>query len=152
MKRKSLQGDTCAVARSLDVIGDWWSLLIIRDALGGIRRFSEFQRNLGLAKNILSARLKGMVEQGIMTVEAASDGSAYQEYVLTEKGKALMPVLAALSQWGGEHMFDPGEIGSVLLDVKNRRPLRKIEMLSEDGHALRPEDVVLSSRVIHAAK
>lgn len=152
MKRKSLQGDTCAVARSLDVIGDWWSLLIIRDALGGIRRFSEFQRNLGLAKNILSTRLKGMVEQGIMTVEAASDGSAYQEYVLTEKGKALMPVLAALSQWGGEHMFDPGEIGSVLLDVKNRRPLRKIEMVSEDGRVLRPEDVVLSSRVMHAVK
>jgi DNA-binding HxlR family transcriptional regulator len=152
MKRKSLEGNTCAVARSLDVIGDWWSLLIIRDALGGIRRFSEFQRNLGLAKNILSTRLKGMVDQGIMTVEAASDGSAYREYVLTEKGKALMPVLAALSQWGREHMFEPGEMGSVLLDVKNRRPLRKIELVSEDGRALQPEDVVLSARVIHPAK
>lgn len=152
MKRKSLEGNTCAVARSLDVIGDWWSLLIIRDALGGIRRFSEFQRNLGLAKNILSTRLKSMVEQGIMTVEAASDGSAYREYVLTEKGKALMPVLAALSQWGREHMFESGEIGSVLLDVKHRRPLRRIELLSEDGRVLQPEEVVLATRAVHAAK
>lgn len=152
MKRKSLEGNTCAVARSLDVIGDWWSLLIIRDALGGIRRFSEFQRNLGLAKNILSTRLKSMVEQGIMMVEAASDGSAYREYVLTEKGKALMPVLAALSQWGREHMFESGEIGSVLLDVKHRRPLRRIELLSEDGRVLQPEEVVLATRAVHAAK
>lgn len=152
MKRKSLEDSTCAVARSLDVIGDWWSLLIIRDALGGIRRFSEFQRNLGLAKNILSTRLKRMVEEGIMRTEAASDGSAYQEYVLTEKGKALMPVLAALSQWGGDHMFKAGESGSVLLDVKNRRPIRRIELVSDDGRVLQPEEVMLSTRVMQPRK
>lgn len=65
MKRKSLQGNACPVARTLDLIGDWWSLLIIRDALDGIRRFNDFQKSLDIAKNMLSARLKGLVEQGI---------------------------------------------------------------------------------------
>lgn len=64
MKRKSLHGNACPVARTLDLIGDWWSLLIIRDALEGIRRFSDFQKNLDIAKNMLSARLKSLVEQG----------------------------------------------------------------------------------------
>lgn len=150
MKRKSLEGNVCSIARSLDIIGDWWSLLIIRDALGGLRRFGEFQRSLGMAKNILSTRLKAMVEQGIMTVEAASDGSAYQEYVLTEKGRALMPVLVALGQWGADYMFKPGEYGSVILDVKKRRPLRKLELKAEDGRILNAEDIVVTQRVIHA--
>ena len=146
MKRKSMEGNICPIARSLDIVGDWWSLLIIRDAMNGLRRFSEFQRNLGMAKNILSTRLKTLVEQGIMTIEPASDGSAYQEYVLTEKGKALLPVLAALGQWGAEHLFDSGEYCSVLLDARNKRPLRKMEMLSEDGRTLRNEDVTVSQR------
>jgi DNA-binding HxlR family transcriptional regulator len=144
MKRKSLEGNVCSIARSLDIIGDWWSLLIIRDALGGLRRFGEFQRSLGMAKNILSTRLKAMVEQGIMTVEAASDGSAYQEYVLTEKGKALMPVLVALAQWGADHMFQSGEYGSIVIDVKKRRPVRKLELKAEDGRILAIDDVIVT--------
>lgn len=148
MKRKSMEDSICSVARSLDIIGDWWSLLIIRDALGGLRRFGEFQRSLGMAKNILSTRLKAMVEQGIMTVEAASDGSAYQEYVLTEKGRSLMPVLVALSQWGADHMYQPGEYGSVLLDAAKKRPLRKLEITAEDGRVLGVDDIVFTQRVI----
>ena len=76
MKRKSLQGDLCPIARTLDAIGDWWSLLIIRDALIGARRFSQFQKNLGVAKNILTVRLRSLVSQGILEVQQASDGSA----------------------------------------------------------------------------
>ncbi|MFX8246820.1 helix-turn-helix domain-containing protein, partial [Acinetobacter baumannii] len=66
MKRKSLEGDVCPIARTLDAIGDWWSLLIIRDALMGTRRFSQFQKNLGVAKNILTVRLRSLVTQGIL--------------------------------------------------------------------------------------
>jgi DNA-binding HxlR family transcriptional regulator len=66
MKRKSFEGDLCAIARALDLIGDWWTLLIIRDAVAGIGRFSEFQRNLGIPKNMLSGRLKSMKEQGLL--------------------------------------------------------------------------------------
>ncbi len=95
MKRKSLQGDLCPIARTLDAIGDWWSLLIIRDALIGARRFSQFQKNLGVAKNILTVRLHSLVSQGILEVQPASDGSAYQDYVPTAKARALFPVLVA---------------------------------------------------------
>ncbi|WLH37883.1 helix-turn-helix domain-containing protein [Pseudomonas sp. FP2196] len=141
MKRKSLEGNACPVARTLDLIGDWWSLLIIRDALDGIRRFSDFQKNLDIAKNMLSARLKALVEQGILQTELAADGGAYKEYVLTERGKALQTVIVALSQWGGEFMYAPGERGSVMVDVKHRQPIRKLELISADGRILAPQDV-----------
>src|ERR1700758_1060688 len=86
VKRTTHSDSLCGVARPLDAIGDWWSLLIVRDAFDGARRFGEFQRSLGLAKNILSVRLRNLVTHGILKMEPASDGSAYQEYVLTEKG------------------------------------------------------------------
>lgn len=100
MKRKSLEDALCPVARTLDVIGDWWSLLIVRDAFDGMRRFSEFQKGLGMAKNILSSRLRTLVAHGILEIAPASDGSAYQEYILTDKGRALFPVIVGLRQWG----------------------------------------------------
>jgi DNA-binding HxlR family transcriptional regulator len=105
VKRTRLEESTCPVARSLDIIGDWWSLLIVRDALRGVKRFGEFQKSLGIAKNMLTARLKLLVEEGILTLQPASDGSAWQEYVLTDKGRALQTVLVALSQWGNEFLF-----------------------------------------------
>jgi DNA-binding HxlR family transcriptional regulator len=112
VKRTRLENSCCPIARSLDVIGDWWSLLIVRDALRGVRRFSEFQKNLGIAKNMLAGRLKMLVDEGILRLQPASDGSAWQEYVLTDKGRALQTVLVALSQWADDYLFDP----------TNRRP------------------------------
>src|SRR5476649_2591507 len=124
MKRTSMEGQICSVARSLDVIGDWWSLLIVRDALAGLRRFGEFQRSLGAAKNILTTRLRTLVAQGILETAPASDGSAYQEYRLTEKGRALVPVLIALSQWSSAYVFQEGEACVVPTDKKHLRPLQ----------------------------
>jgi DNA-binding HxlR family transcriptional regulator len=112
LRRKSFAHDGCPIRRSLDVVGDWWSLLIVRDAFAGVRRFSDFQRSLGSARNILTTRLKDLVAQGILTTEPASDGSAYQEYVLTEKGKALLPVMSALAQWGKTYLYRDGEAQS----------------------------------------
>src|SRR5260370_14460718 len=105
MRHKSFKAHLCPVARSLDTIGEWWSLLIVRDALTGTRRFSDFQKRLGLAKNVLSARLKKLVACGIMEQVPASDGSAYREYALTPKGRELFPVIVALRQWGESHLF-----------------------------------------------
>src|SRR5437868_5594932 len=79
VKRTSFAGDGCPIARSLEALGDWWSLLIIREALIGTRRFGEFQKKLGLAKNILTVRLHALVDHGILATAPASDGSAYQE-------------------------------------------------------------------------
>src|SRR6266404_4120545 len=75
MRHKSFKADACPVARSLDAIGEWWSLLIVRDALGGIRRFSDFQKSLGLAKNVLSTRLKKLVACGILEQVPASESA-----------------------------------------------------------------------------
>ena len=143
MKRKSLQGDMCPIARALDVIGDWWSLLIVRDAMMGTRRFSAFQKNLGVAKNILTVRLRALVAQGILEARPAADGSAYQDYVLTPKGRGLFPVLVALRQWGEEFSFKPNEDFSMLLDKKAGRPLRKLEIRAEDGRVLDQKDTMV---------
>src|ERR1051326_2908722 len=96
-------GPTCPVPRTVDIVGDKWSLMIIRDAFDGIRRFSQFQQNLGIAKNILAARLRDLVDAGILLPVPASDGSRYQEYALTEKGEALFDLIISLRQWGEEH-------------------------------------------------
>jgi len=136
VKRKSLQGSVSAVARALDVIGDWWSLLIIYEAIAGPKRFGEFERNLGVAKNILATRLKALLAEGIVEVSPASDGSVYQEYVITRKGRALLPTLVALAQWSCEYLFDRREVRLVPLDAKRCRPLKKLVLHSEDEQLL----------------
>ncbi|WP_313084477.1 helix-turn-helix domain-containing protein [Atlantibacter sp.] len=141
MKRTRMANTTCPVARSLDIIGDWWSLLIVRDALRGITRFGEFQKSLGIAKNMLTVRLKQMVDEEILRLQPASDGSAWQEYVLTDKGRALQTVLAALSQWGNDFLFDAGDAATVLVDSTHRKPLRRLELIAEDGRKLEPNEV-----------
>ncbi len=142
VKRTSMESAECPVARSLDAIGDGWSLLIVRDAFDGLRRFGEFQRNLGMAKNILSTRLRTLVAHGIFDLVPASDGSAYQEYVLTEKGKGLFPLIIGLRQWGEAFFFEPGEAHSRVVDREHGRPVRTLELRAEDGRLLGPEDCV----------
>jgi len=143
VKRTSFETAECPIARSLDVIGDGWSLLIIRDGLAGKRRFSEFQKSLGTAKNILAARLRMLVAQGIFELKAAADGSPHQEYVLTDKGKDLFPVMVALRQWADVHLFEPGEICTRLVDRKNGRPLQRFELRADDGRLLERQDIAM---------
>ncbi|MCY1047342.1 helix-turn-helix domain-containing protein [Corallococcus sp. bb12-1] len=140
MKRTSMEGVACPVARSLDVIGDWWSMLIVRDAQLGLRRFGEFQKSLGVAKNILSQRLRHLVAHGILEVQPASDGSAWQEYVLTEKGQRLFPILVALGEWGREHCFQEGEVRTELRDKAHGLPLKPLEVRAADGRLLTSQD------------
>lgn len=144
MKRKSLQGDMCPIARSLDVIGDWWSLLIVRDALIGARRFSQFQKNLGVAKNILTVRLRTLVAEGILEMKPASDGGAYQDYIPTAKARGLFPVLVALRQWGEEFVIQPGENFSTLVDRKDGLPLRKLQIRAHDGRLIEQGDTKIA--------
>lgn len=147
VKRTSFEGDACPVARALEAIGDWWTLLIIREAMLGVRRFGEFQSKLGMAKNILSVRLRSMVDHGILALVPASDGSAYQEYVLTPKGRGLFPILVALRQWSEEFDDRPEEIATILVDRAKGRPIRTIELRAEDGRLLSPADTMLKPRL-----
>ena len=137
VKRTRFDDESCPVARSVDAVGDWWSLLIVRDAFDGSRRFGDFQRSLGVAKNILSARLRSLVDQGILETVPAG---ARHEYVLTAKGEALFPVIVALRQWGEAFAFAPGEPHSQLLDRRDQRPLKPLEVHAADGRLLAPAD------------
>lgn len=138
--RVSHEGAECPVARAADILGDRWALLIVRDAFDGLSRFGEFQRNLGLAKNILTSRLRDLVAAGILESVPAADGSAYHEYVLTARGRELFTLIVALRQWGEENLFEDGEQHSVLLDARNERPLRKIEVVDADGRPVAPAE------------
>ena len=146
VKRTSFEKADCPIARSLDAIGDWWSILIIREALLGSRRFGEFQKNLGLAKNILTVRLRALADQDILKTAPASDGSAYQEYLLTPKGRGVFPVLVALREWSEEFDDHPEEIATILVDKKKGRPVRKLELYSEDGRLLTASETALKPR------
>ncbi|UVK83668.1 helix-turn-helix transcriptional regulator [Pseudomonas sichuanensis] len=128
----------CPVARALEVLGDRWALMILRDAFDGLRRFSEWQKNLGLAKNILATRLKLLVEAGLLVQQPASDGSAYKEYVLTEQGRAVFPIVIGLRQWGERYLFTEGESRSQLVDERGQG-LQTLQVRAEDGRVVEPE-------------
>uniref|UniRef100_UPI003F498941 winged helix-turn-helix transcriptional regulator n=1 Tax=Actinomadura sp. CA-154981 TaxID=3240037 RepID=UPI003F498941 len=107
MLGKTYDSQECSIARSLEVIGERWSLLIVREAaFGGATRYSDFQRRLGIATNILKTRLDGFIEAGIMRRHRCSEQPELYEYLLTDKGRALVPALVALSEWGDRWATD----------------------------------------------
>jgi DNA-binding HxlR family transcriptional regulator len=137
MRRKSFRDMRCTVARSLDLLGEWWTFLILRDAFSGIRQFDGFERSLGIAPNILSARLRRLVDAGVLVrVVSPTDGRA-REYWLTEKGKALLPVLVALMQWGDRWVAGPANRPLRLVDREHGEEVRPVEVLSARGRPLR---------------
>lgn len=135
MKRTGFAKADCPVARALDAIGDWWSLLIVRDAFDGLRRFGDFQKNLGIAKGMLSTRLHKLVQLDVLELVPASDGSAYQEYALTERGRDLFPVVVGLRQWGKAHLYARGEAHSELVDQAGQ-PVGQLVLPSQTGRPL----------------
>jgi DNA-binding HxlR family transcriptional regulator len=145
-KRTDLSAADCAIARSLQVIGDWWSLLIVRECFLGRGRFGEFQKSLGLAKNILSARLKKLVDEGIFAIEASGEPAGHHRYVLTDKGERLYVVLIALWQWGEEACFAPGELRVAMLDSQQQMPLARLEPRAKDGRPVGARDFMLGAR------
>ena len=122
MKRKSFEGMQCPVARSLERVGEWWSMLIMRDAFYGIRRFDDFVQSLGIAPNILSRRLTDLVEAGLLERRPYSSRPKRYEYVLTEQGRDFRPVLLALTAWGNRHFAHEGP-SIVLTDTVTGEPV-----------------------------
>jgi len=140
MRRKTMKDATCPIARSLDEIGDWWTLLIVREAFRGAERFGHFEKRLGMAKNILSARLKKMIADGILEMRPDEDG-AHHSYHLTAKGESLRLVLVALRQWGEDHLYQDGEQMTVLVDNAEGRPIGRLHLTDRDGRPLGNRDM-----------
>lgn len=100
MERKSFADMQCSVAQCLEVVGEWWTMLIIRDAFLGVRRFDEIQTHLGISRNVLTQRLAHLVDHGVLDKVPYSEHPPRYEYRLTDKGRDLWPVLTAMRQWG----------------------------------------------------
>ena len=128
--------DTCPVGRAASVMGDRWSLLIVRDVMDGLHRFGDLQRNLGVARNILTDRLKRLVDAGVLATEPVAGGSAYQQYVLTPKGAQLFPLIVALRQWGEQHLFADDEPHSVLVDTATGQVIAPMHATNRQGQVL----------------
>jgi DNA-binding HxlR family transcriptional regulator len=107
MLPRTYESQTCSIARSLEVLGERWTLLVLRDAFRRVRRFEDFQRDLGVARNVLTDRLGRLVDEGILKREQYQDRPARFEYRLTDKGLALWPVMMTLMQWGDAHYAGP---------------------------------------------
>jgi DNA-binding HxlR family transcriptional regulator len=129
MRRKSFGNMHCPIARSLDRVGEWWSILILRDAFYGLRRFDEFQNSLGVAPNMLTRRLNALVEAGLLERRRYSQHPPRDEYVLTKRGHDFRPVLLALHAWGNRHFAPEG----ASVQLVNLRTGAKIEPIVVDG-------------------
>jgi DNA-binding HxlR family transcriptional regulator len=141
MARKRFRDANCSIAQTLDRVGDWWTILIVRDAFNGVTCFSDFQTGLGVAKNILSQRLARLVKDGIFERLPARPGIDRYEYHLTQKGYDLLPILIALMHWGDKWVFDGERAPWDILDGRDRQLVRPIAVVSHDGRPLGPRDV-----------
>jgi DNA-binding HxlR family transcriptional regulator len=133
--------ENCAIAQALEVLGDWWTLLVVREAFLGVRRFADFEANLGISKNVLTQRLSHLVEHGVLErIDAGVHGPRY-EYQLTAMGKDLIAVVTALRQWGDRWVFGAGNEPVLVLDRRTGRPIPRLRLVGEDGEPLRAADI-----------
>src|SRR5260370_9166897 len=147
MQRKSFDQMPCPIARSLEHVGEWWSILILRDALHGLTRFDQFQKSLGIAPNMLTRRLNALVEAGLLQRRRYRERPPRDEYVLTARGRDFRPVVVALVAWGKKHFAPEGagvlrvdartgrEADPMLVDRMTGRPLEEPEYMYAPGPA-----------------
>src|SRR5215471_4921855 len=141
MQRKSFGQMACPIARSLERVGEWWSILIIRDALHGFRRFDEFQRSLNIAPNMLTRRLRALVNAGLLERRRYSARPPRYEYLLTERGRDFRPVIVAMFAWGNRH-FAPEGASVLLVNRKTRAPADPALVDRKSGKPLNERDFV----------
>lgn len=146
MTRTSLKDYNCSLARTVDIVGDKWALLILRDAFYGIRSFSAFQNSLGVAKTVLSDRLQRLVGGGILEKTRVRDGIDRFEYRLSSAGQELFPLIVVLVQWGDRFVFGEGHGPMAILDRTSGQPVRGVVVQSRIGEQLSARDVTLKLR------
>ena len=135
MQRKSLINAECPIARGLERVGEWWSILIMRDALQGLRRFDEFSQSLGIAPNMLTRRLNTLVEEGLLERRAYSERPPRYEYVPTPVGEDFKIVIMAFITWGNRHYTPEGE-SLQIVDTQTQHPIEVVTMDAVDGSAV----------------
>ncbi len=145
MQRTDFSQENCPIARTLDLVGEWWSLLIIREAFLGVTRYDDFQRRLGISRNALTDRLRKLVEGGVLARQPVAEGARREVYVLTEMGSDLITVVVAMLQWGDRWLILPGAPLSRMIEAATGQPIAKLEVTSSDGRPLSPAELVLAT-------
>src|SRR5882757_7150007 len=134
MQRKSFGNMQCPIARGLERVGEWWSIMILRDAFHGLTRFDQFQKSLGIAPNMLTRRLNTLVESGLLERRQYEERPPRHEYVLTDRGKDFLPVMISLMDWANRQFALDG-VTSQLVDARTQQP---VEPVLVDKATLRP--------------
>lgn len=152
MRHKSFEGMNCPIALTLEQVGEWWSLLIIRDALHGLTRFDEFQQSLGISPNSLTRRLNELCDAGLLARHRYQDRPPRDEYRLTTRGRDLQPVIESLAAWGRRHMTR--EKGAIrLLDTTTGAETDPILIDRHTGRTVNPDDFqYVATRAAHPVK
>jgi len=140
-RRGRLANKQCSMARAMAVVGDRWSILILREAFYGVKRFDEFEYYVGIAPNILSNRLKKLVDAGVMTRVALPEHAGRYEYVLTEKGRDFFPAYLALKKWGDDWLAEPAGPQVVFREREAGRAVQYPQLRAASGKPLHLEDV-----------
>ena len=143
MQRKVWAEVDCPMARAVDLIGEWGSLLILREAFGGVRRFDDFQERLDMSRNLLTARLKKLVAGGVLARQPVTETARRLEYVLTPMGEDLLATIVALRQWGDRWLFAPEPHPADMVDAVDGSVLARIEVRSSKGRAVALADLKL---------
>ena len=144
MQRTSFKNMDCSAAQALECVGEWWSILILRDAFLGLSRFDEFQNSLGIATNSLTRRLKHLTENGLLERRIYMERPKRYEYILSDKGRDFFPVLVALTKWGNQHLAPNG----AYVQLADRLTGKLLEPILTDKQSLLPityENVIVQA-------
>ena len=142
MKQRKLDGMNCSISNALELIGEWWTFLILREAFFGSRRFEDFQQHLGIARNILTTRLKKLSDGGVLERVPVKEGAKRHEYRLTPMGRDLYPVLIALTQWGDRWLHEKGA-PVMFVEHETGEEIADVAIISTSGQVLDARDLIL---------
>jgi len=147
MRRTRFDDSPCPIARTTDLIGDWWTPIVMREAFLGKRRFEEFQQALSLSRGVLAQRLSRLVDEGLLEKRLYEERPPRHEYILTEKGRAFYPVLAAMWRWGADWLWEEGsETPYALYDKQSGRPVHPLVVDEHTGRPIEVRQVRVGSR------
>jgi len=141
MSKHSFVEMNCPIAQTLEQVGEWWTFVILRNAFCGMSRFQDFQRHLGISTSILARRLEKLVENGILLRQPSTADARIVHYRLTEKGRALAPILAAMTLWGEQWAPHPNGARLTMVEKATGLPVAGVGIRAADGRELQPEEI-----------